>query len=59
MKCNRCNRETHLLEECNYCHRLVCRSCEKSAKRTIKTVHLMICKDCWTDMKKRRQFKSA
>jgi ribosomal protein S26 len=30
----------------------------KSSKRKSKTVKLVICKDCWSDMPKRKAYKS-
>ncbi len=59
MKCGRCGKDAYYLEECNYCKREVCRNCQKSSLTASKTVRLVICKDCWGDTKKRREFKSA
>ncbi|MBI5061854.1 MAG: hypothetical protein HZB67_06115 [Candidatus Aenigmarchaeota archaeon] len=59
MKCDRCAKETHWLEQCFYCNRRVCRSCEKSTKVIKKRERKIICKDCWGKMDKRRDFKSA
>ncbi|MCL4374137.1 MAG: hypothetical protein M1360_03875 [Candidatus Marsarchaeota archaeon] len=56
--CERCKRETYRYETCNYCGRKVCYDCIKSSRRYHKTVRLVICKDCWGDMKKRRAFKN-
>lgn len=30
----------------------------KSSQRTAKTKKLVICKDCWSDMKRRKQYKN-
>ncbi len=47
-----------MLEKCNSCGKMVCESCEKSAKRVKKVSRVVICKDCWSDMKKRSKFKA-
>ncbi len=57
--CERCKKQVAKADRCNYCERLICESCKKSSKRASKTVKLFICKDCWSDMKKRKKFKSA
>ncbi len=59
MNCERCGKETHFLQRCDYCGRRVCRACEKSGKVTSEHEHLLICKDCWTRTDKRKKFKSA
>lgn len=56
--CERCKREIFRYEICNYCGRKICDSCVKSSQKPQKTVRLVICKDCWSDMKKRKAFKS-
>jgi len=48
-----------MLEKCEYCNRQVDRRCVKSSRKPIKTVRIVICKDCWSDLKKRSQYKSA
>ncbi|MCX6776166.1 MAG: hypothetical protein NT130_04950 [Candidatus Micrarchaeota archaeon] len=58
MICERCGKEVYLLEQCDYCNRKVCVQCEKSAKKTSRIRRIVICKDCWTDMKKRKVFKA-
>ena len=58
MTCERCGKQSPKLEKCNYCGRLVCRDCTKSSKR-LKVGRLFICKDCWSDMKKRKEYKSV
>lgn len=57
MICARCSKETYELEMCEYCRKMVCRLCEKSSKRIKKLKRIVICKDCWGDMKKRNEFK--
>jgi hypothetical protein len=56
--CDRCKREVYRYERCNYCLRNVCVSCEKSSQRIKKTMRMVICKDCWGDMRKRGAFKN-
>ncbi len=58
LTCERCKREEFELERCNYCKKMVCNSCTKSSSRYQKTTRLVICKDCWSDLKKRTAFKS-
>jgi len=58
MICERCGKEVYLLEQCEYCNRKICVQCEKSAKKISRTKRTVICKDCWTDLKKRGAFKS-
>lgn len=59
VRCQRCNKEAHYLEKCNYCERQVCRTCVKSSRRPIKIERIVICKDCWSDLRKRKKYKSA
>lgn len=59
MICERCGREVYFLEKCDYCGRKVCVGCEKSAKKLSRVRRIVICKDCWTDLRKRKAFKSA
>ncbi|MFA5091718.1 MAG: hypothetical protein WC483_03960 [Candidatus Paceibacterota bacterium] len=56
--CGRCNNQTAKLVKCEYCNRLLCNSCVKSAKRK-KIDHRYICKNCWSNIGKRSMFKSA
>ena len=58
MICERCSGQEYTLEKCNSCSRMVCESCKKSAKRVKKVTRYVICRDCWTDMKKRAKFKA-
>ena len=58
MICERCSGQEYMLEKCNSCSKMVCESCKKSAKRIKKVARVVICKDCWTDMKKRSKFKA-
>jgi hypothetical protein len=58
MICERCGKEAYLLEQCEYCNRKVCVACEKSAKKVSRIKRIVICKSCWSDMKKRGAFKS-
>ena len=59
MICERCSDETYKLNKCEYCGRKLCKACEKSSKKPEKVRWLMICRDCWGDLKKRRVFKRA
>ncbi|MEM3031152.1 MAG: hypothetical protein QXH27_05460 [Candidatus Micrarchaeia archaeon] len=59
MICERCSEPTFNPEKCNYCSRMVCRSCEKSAKRVGRVKRLVICKDCWNNLSRRKAFKSS
>ncbi|MFH1443095.1 MAG: hypothetical protein ABIG96_03610 [Candidatus Micrarchaeota archaeon] len=58
-KCQRCNKEAHYVEKCKTCDRYVCRNCQKASKTASKTVRLIICKDCWGKMPKRKVWESA
>lgn len=58
MMCERCGKETHMVEQCDYCNRKVCVPCEKSAKKTSRIRRIVICKDCWSGMEKRKKFKA-
>ncbi|MCL5008444.1 MAG: hypothetical protein M1156_00955 [Candidatus Marsarchaeota archaeon] len=57
MLCERCGRENYKHVVCNYCNRKICNNCLKSSKRVTKTEKAFICKDCWSDMKKRTKYK--
>lgn len=59
MKCERCVKEAHIIEPCDYCSRKICRQCVKSSARESKTKRNVICKDCWGNIPKRRAYKSA
>ena len=41
------------------CGKKLCRGCIKSQKKLHKMERICICKDCWSDMKKRTVFKAA
>lgn len=56
--CERCKKQTHMLDRCNSCSKLVCESCKKSSKRAQRIKKLFICKDCWSNMAARKKFKS-
>ncbi len=58
-KCQRCNKEAHYVEKCMTCGRYVCRNCQKASKSASKTSRLIICKDCWGKMPKRKAWESA
>ncbi|MGC9037529.1 MAG: hypothetical protein ACP5GD_01775 [Candidatus Micrarchaeia archaeon] len=59
MLCERCNREIYKYEVCNFCGRKIGTECVKSSRRVNKSIRLVICKDCWSDINKRKLFKSA
>ncbi len=59
MVCERCKDEIFKSERCNYCNRLICFNCVKSSSRHMKTLRLVICKDCWGIMRRRSAFKNA
>ncbi len=56
--CERCKREIFKNETCNYCNRKICASCMKSSQRVHKVTRLVICRDCWGNMKRRNAFKN-
>ena len=58
MSCERCKREIYKYVTCDYCGRKICNNCVKSSQRESKTKKLVICKDCWSDMPKRKLYKS-
>lgn len=59
MRCERCGREIYKHDVCNYCGRKLCVDCVKSSKRKSKVVRLVICKDCWGAMSKRKIYKNS
>ena len=56
--CERCKRETINTEPCNYCSKKVCVECEKASQRIQKLTRLVICKDCWGMMPRRKAYKN-
>ena len=58
MTCDRCKKEIFKSETCGYCKRRICNSCMKSSLRVKKINRLVICKDCWSNTKKRHVFKN-
>lgn len=56
--CGRCKKEVYRYSKCNYCKRDVCSNCVKSSKKGSNTVRLVICKDCWTNMTRRKAYKN-
>ena len=59
MRCERCNRDIYKFYVCNYCNRKIGYECIKSSKKKSKTVKLVICKDCWSVMSRRKTYKTA
>jgi len=58
MMCERCKKEVHFVEKDMFCDRTICINCTKSSKKPEKTKHVVICKDCWSNLPKRGKFKS-
>lgn len=58
MTCDRCKREIFKSETCGYCKRKICVNCMKSSQRVKKINRLVICKDCWSNTKRRKIFKN-
>lgn len=56
--CERCKREIFKHELCNYCNKKICNDCIKSSMRVQKVTRLVICKDCWSNLKRRTAFKN-
>jgi len=60
LTCERCGKQTAKLDKCNYCSKSACVSCIKSARRSKKkTGKYFICKTCWSNIPKRKKFKSS
>ncbi len=55
--CERCGKQTAKLWQCDYCGRWICVHCIKSMKKKGPR-KIVICKDCWTNMQTRKQFKT-
>ena len=58
LMCERCKREVYRLELCNYCGRKIGVECVKSSQRASRISRLAICKDDWSDIKKRTLYKN-
>ena len=56
--CDRCKKEIFKNETCTYCGKKICNDCMKSSMRVQKVNRLVICKDCWGNIKKRTTFKN-
>jgi len=56
--CERCKREINAYEICTYCGRKIGIECVKSSQRIQKVTRLVICKDDWGNLKKRKAFKN-
>ena len=59
MMCERCSRDIFKYVTCDYCKKKIGQECMKSSKRKTKVVRLIICKDCWSIMSRRKTYKSA
>ncbi len=58
LSCERCKDEVFKYLSCDYCSRKICNNCIKSSARASKISRLVICKDCWGDLKKRERYKN-
>ena len=58
MICERCKHETYFTETCNYCGRKIDNRCIKASQKASKTYRLVICKDDWSNLKKRSMYKN-
>jgi hypothetical protein len=58
MVCERCKHETYKTETCNYCGRKLDERCIKATQRATKTQRLVICKDDWGNLRKRKMYKN-
>lgn len=56
--CDRCKREIYKYTKCSYCKRVICFDCVKSSQKGTRTQKLVICKDCWSNMKRRKAYRS-
>lgn len=59
MICERCSRDITKFVVCNYCNRKVGNECMKSSKRQSRVVRLVICKDCWSILSRRKAYKTT
>ncbi|MDE1850646.1 MAG: hypothetical protein KGH54_02515 [Candidatus Micrarchaeota archaeon] len=59
MMCERCGKDIFKYSTCNYCKKKICVNCMKSSRKVTKTNRIVICKDDWSKMTKRKTFKSA
>lgn len=56
--CERCGDPLHKYYVCNYCDRKIGYECLKSQKKVTQTDRAYICKDCWSNTKRRKRYKS-
>jgi len=56
-RCERCSAETHFVEKCTFCKKYVCRGCEHAAKNIAKVNRIVICKTCFGDVKKMKEYE--
>ncbi len=57
-RCERCSDETHFLEKCTFCGKYICRNCLHTAKNLEKIKRVVICKGCFGDAKKIKEYDS-
>lgn len=58
MICERCRKEVTKYVTCNYCSRKIGYECLKSQKKISAIERAYICKDCWSNVKRRNKYKS-
>ena len=60
-KCGRCGEKSAKPEVCSSCKRAVCHKCIYASKKVNRKDirRLVMCKDCWTNMAKRKDYRHA
>ena len=58
MMCERCGKDIVKYDACNYCGRKIGFECIKSQKKVSATERAYICKDCWSNTRRRNKYKS-
>ncbi len=58
MRCERCSEVVYKIEKCDYCGRKICHACVKSSRKDNTGTRRVICKDCWGEVKKRKEFQT-
>lgn len=57
-RCERCNSDTHFLEKCTFCNKYICRKCIHAGKNVKKVTRVIICKSCFGDVKKMKEYEN-
>lgn len=57
-RCDRCSGETHFLEKCSFCGKYICRGCLHAARNIKKVMRVAICKSCFGDTKKMKEYEN-